>query len=77
MNRVGKGQSCKGEGDLLHSLLFSGKQSEGHGYELEETRETAPFGGVSLALWENRLRGASGAPNDFNHRRRRRLSTKK
>ena len=36
MNGIGKGKSCKGEGYLLLLLLFVEKQSEGHGYELEE-----------------------------------------
>ena len=36
MNGVGKVQSCRAEGGLLLSLLFVEKQSEGHGYELEE-----------------------------------------
>ena len=33
---IGKGQSCRAEGGLLYRLLFAGKQSEGHGCELED-----------------------------------------
>ena len=43
MNRVGKGKFCTGEGVLLPSLLFAGKQSEGHGQDLGKIWIVKPF----------------------------------
>jgi len=48
MNEVGKGQFCRAEGGLLLPLLFAGKQSEGHGYELEESWNAASV----LFVWK-------------------------
>ena len=36
MSGVGKGESCRAEGGLLLQLLSAGKQSEKHGYEIED-----------------------------------------
>ena len=36
MNDVGKFESYRGYEGLLLPVLFVGKQSEGHGYEIEE-----------------------------------------
>ena len=35
MNGVRERWSYEAEGSLLHPLLFAGKQSKGHGFELE------------------------------------------
>ena len=37
MNEVVKGYLCRALEELLFPVQLAGKQSEGHGYEIEET----------------------------------------